>query len=502
MPRKHVKYGAALVFSTALLIFGPTVDGADSDFGLTVEHLLNAFSATLFGIQKPLQESVLGPFTGPDNTQALEAAESLSVSVVSNVTDPEADMIALWPNDEDPTHLFVCVENSFDGDSNPDVISVQRVDLSGNPDSNVQTIVKGLSACDPIHRTPWGTLIVGEEAGETGGFYEILDPLAISGANPSIVLSRSAGTTSDPQHMVKRKAVGSLSFEGIVILEDGTTYFGDELRPSNGKAGGAIYKFVPATLYDLNDGIITNPAQSPFVSGTIHGMRLGTRNDNTDYGQGSEVGKGIWIQIDPAQFADADGNIILRKAQLALGLTGYYRPEDMDRDPVAAAQGIKRVCWTNTGNMTNGAGSAVEKAANYGELLCLEDEPDDSATTGAVPFVTRFINGNPQLAMPDNVAFQPSTGRLIVLEDGPVEVLYADGSLRELRGNDLWMCLPDGDDDVLSDGCIRIASLRDTDSEPTGFIFDASGERAFVNLQHRATGKGALLMITGFKVKK
>jgi hypothetical protein len=91
----------------------------------------------------------------------------------------------------------------------------------------------------------------------------------------------------------------------------------------------------------------------------------------------------------------------------------------------------------------------------------------------------------------------------VVLEDGPVEVLYADGRLRELRGNDIWLCLPDGDDNnVLSDGCIRIASLRDTDSEPTGFIFDASGERAFVNLQQRATGKGALLMISGFKVKK
>jgi secreted PhoX family phosphatase len=175
----------------------------------------------------------------------------------------------------------------------------------------------------------------------------------------------------------------------------------------------------------------------------------------------------------------------------------------MDRDPIAVAQGMKRVCWTNTGNMTNGGGSAVETAANYGELLCLEDEPDDSATTEAVPFVTRFFNGHPQLAMPDNIAFQPHTGRLVVLEDGPVEVLYADGSLRELRGNDIWMCLPDGaDNDVLSDGCVRIASLRDTDSEPTGFIFDASGERAFVNLQHRATGQGAVLMISGFKVAK
>jgi hypothetical protein len=57
--------------------------------------------------------------------------------------------------------------------------------------------------------------------------------------------------------LVKRKAVGGLSFEGIVILEDGTTYFGDELRPSIGEAGGAVYKFIPDNLYDPNDGIIT-----------------------------------------------------------------------------------------------------------------------------------------------------------------------------------------------------------------------------------------------------
>jgi hypothetical protein len=175
MPRKHLPYGAALVFCIPLLISGLAMAGADVDFGLTVERLLNVSSPRLFGIQKPLQESALGPFVDPDNAQALEVAEDLVVSVVSNVTDPLSDMIALWPNDAQPTHVFVCVENSFDGDSNPDVISVQRVDLSGHPDSNVHTVVKGLSSCDPIHRTPWGTLIVGEEAGETGGFYEILD---------------------------------------------------------------------------------------------------------------------------------------------------------------------------------------------------------------------------------------------------------------------------------------------------------------------------------------
>ena len=82
--------------------------------------------------------------------------------------------------------------------------------------------------------------------------------------------------------------------------------------------------------------------------------------------------------------------------------------------------------------------------------------------------------------------------------------------MTELRGNDLWICLPDGaDDDVLSDGCVRFGSIRDTSAEPTGFIFLGSGEEAFVSVQHRAVNDGlgpghhgALLKISGFKVKK
>src|SRR6266404_2440560 len=58
---------------------------------------------------------------------------------------------------------------------------------------------------------------------------------------------------------------------------------------------------------------------------------------------------------------------------------------------------------------------------------------------------------------------------------------------------DLWICLPDGaDKDVMTDGCVRFASLRDTTSEPTGFIFTASGQTVYVNLQHRGVNQGAL----------
>src|SRR5262249_23737488 len=131
--------------------------------------------------------------------------------------------------------------------------------------------------------------------------------------------------------------------------------------------------------------------------------------------------------------------------------------------------------------------------------------------TGTIPSVDRFITGSEERGMFDNVAFQPHTGNVVILEDNSVmSVKSLNPTVTELRGNDLWICLPDGtDDDVLTDGCVRFASIRDTSAEPTGFIFLGSGEEAFVNVQHRAVndslGKenhGALLKISGFKMKQ
>jgi secreted PhoX family phosphatase len=478
------------------------------DFGAAVEHALTENSLELFGIRKPLKESALGPCTGTDSALAVIAAKGLHVSVVSTATHPESDQIALWPNDDHPTHLFTCAEITGAPATGPHLPVVERVDLSQPANANVTFLVSGLNSCDPVRRTPWGTIVVAEEAGATGGFYEIMDPGGVFPA-PVDVTNRATGATTDPR-VVKRKAVGSLSFEGIVTLADGTTYLGDELRPgtnppSSGSRGGALYKFVPQFPFG-GVGVITDPALSPFASGSLYGMRIGNgTGNNTDFGQGTEVGQGVWLPIDSASIADANGNIILRNAQVALNLTGYYRPEDFDLDPIALAHGDVRFCGANTGRMSNGGGSDVETASTYGEIICVTDEPDEKATTGANPVVRRFIAGDTQANFFDNVDFQPHTGNLVLLEDGEVEVIRKAGATptTELRGNDIWMCLPDGDDrDVQSDGCIRILSLKDTTAEPTGFIFSGSGRTAYVNIQHRSVGIGALLKITGFEISK
>jgi secreted PhoX family phosphatase len=473
----------------------------NGDFGVYIAAQLSAHAQQLFGFTHPLDQSASGPFTGADSTQALAVAQGLHVSLVSSAVHFSTDQIALWPNDDHPTHLFVCDEES----SNP---AVQRVDLAGPANANATTIVTGLDACDPVRRTPWGTIIVAEEAGATGGFYELLDPEHINVAIN--VIDRSAGTTTDPLHLVKRKAVGSLSFESFAIRDDGTMIYGDELAPSGGNAGGALFKFVPAVPYQGN-GQVTVPALSPLASGTVYGLRVAA-SGSSNWGQGAEVGKGTWtlVNLGGAGVVDGNGNIILRTAQGLQRFTGYYRPEDMDIDPIALAEGVFRACWANTGRMSHGGGSLVENGAVYSEVMCLVEEPPSAAVpappTGTIPRVERFIAGNRQANMFDNVAFQPRTGNLVVLEDGAVNVVTSlQPPQSEVRGNDLWICLPDGaDDDTQSDGCVRFASLRDTSSEPTGFIFLGSGEEAFVSLQHRsvdeANGRGSLLKISGFKI--
>src|SRR5207344_2024162 len=259
------------------------------DFGTFVQAQLSDHAEQLFGFKQPLEQSALGPYDGSDNLQAIQVAPGLHVSLVSSSVASAADQIAMWPDDDNPKFLFVCDEET----STP---SVQRVDLSKPASSNATTIVTGLTSCDPVRRTPWGTIIVAEEAGATGGLYEILDPVSINA--PINVIDRAMGTTSDPNHLVKRKAVGSLAFESFAIKPDGTIIFGDELAPSGGNAGGGIYKFVPAVPFAGGPNV-TIPAQSPLASGTIYGLRVAA-SGSSNWGQGAETGKGSWTLVNQA----------------------------------------------------------------------------------------------------------------------------------------------------------------------------------------------------------
>ena len=430
------------------------------------------FEQQPFGVVKPVAsstESIDAATADADPRKLVTLAKGLQAHVVSARPGlgPNIDMMALWPNDQNPTHLIACNEEG------PDEVGLQRIRLS---DGLPETIVTGTDSCHPVRRTAWGTILFGEEPDNDGWLMELIHPLATTG----VQFNRTTGVFSGgvgAANLAVRPAVGRLAFEGLALLPNGVLYYGDENRPSQGTAGGAYFKSIPSTPWP--GGTVAALTQSPLVSGAVYGLRLGRRSGNTDYGQGSNTGLGIWVAITPSFNAD------LRVFAASLKLTGYYRPEDAEVDPAALAEGLVRFCGNNTGNEANDH--------NWGETICLTDGTTSQATANtAAPELQYLVIGTSEFAMMDNLAYQPESGNWVIMEDG-------DGPSVG-RNNDLWSCLDDGEDaGSLSDGCMRIGTLNDLDAEWTGGIFDRSGSHFYVSVQHNVTGHGVILDITGWR---
>ncbi len=476
-----VALAAALGWGLGAITPTQARDDDTRDPGVAYERDLLDHSEQLFGFGKPLAASATMTSSTEPGDKAVDLAKGLKARVVSNRVGENADQIALWPDDQHPTYAIIC--NEINGTQPGAQASVQRVRLS---DGMVTDMISGMISCDPVVRTAWGTIVAGEEAGSSGRLWEIFDPLNVSG----VTVNRTAATSSDPDHVVARTAVGQVSWEGNALYPDGTMYYGDELRPSNGKPGGGIYKFVPTNKYATGAGSLKKLSDSPLADGTVYVLRLGS---GTSYGQGANTGGGTWVALPKITGTDQS---LADAALVAGGYTGYYRPEDFAIDPLAEAAGKVRFCWTNTGNDT---------VQQWGEVLCLEDTATSNASylTGAQPVVQPFVIGNPSLRMPDNLQFQPKTGILYILMDA------ATSAENPAFGNDdVWACLPDGTDtDVLSDGCVRVMSNRDGASEFTGIQFLGDGQSFLIHLQHRTqtgrsvSGTADELLISGLKIR-
>lgn len=435
--------------ATLAAVAGPAWAG--NDFGIQVEKLLKAQSLKYFGIVQPLKSSAqeyVPRAPGQTAFDLIELASGLNATLLTRKAANAADMFAFWPSDEHPTHTIWCVEGQREtlsnGQLNP---SVQAIDLRTGA---VTTVLRGMTVCDGIRRTPWGTILATEETSD-GGAYEILDPLDVIEAT---VLNRATGAVSDPR-VTKRSALPTMAWEGMAILESGVVIAGDEFRPGTGtpdKNGGAIFKFIPA-VPRTGDGVITDLSQSPLVAGNVYAMQVSCLDNRQQYGQGCEVGNAAWVPVNAATSRDDADRV---------GATGYYRPEDLERDPNYPGPGV-RFCWTNTGN---------EGAGNFAEVVCGVDKDPllaDANTRSVV--VNRFVEGDEEFNSFDNLAFQPGTGNLYVVED------HDNG--------DVFACLPDGKDrDLKSDGCVRVLSVKDSTAEPTGFTFTADGKAAILSIQH------------------
>jgi hypothetical protein len=432
----------------------------------------------LFGFGAPPLGSAVAaeePARRPGQSAAAQMvlAEGLKVEYITRQAANLTDQMALWPDDAHPTHLIACVEMDrkeiASGKLNP---SIQRIALATG---RVETLLRGLSGCDAMRRTPWNTIVIGEERND-GGVYEILDPLEVTEQR---VLDRPSGATTDPARIAKRRALPSIAWEGMMVLPNGVLVGGDELRPGTVQAdadGGAIFKFVPA--HPWIGGPLKRLEDSPLADGRLFALQILCQELKDTYGQGCETGAAAWIEVDPD---DA------RRDASRHGATGYYRPEDLQQDPAYSGPGV-RFCWTNTGD---------EHAHHYAEVLCAVDrEPlfGGGLVKRRAVTVSRFLQGDEDFNSFDNLEFQPGSGVLYVIEDH--------------KNGDVFACLPDGRDrDLYSDGCVRVLSLRDGSAEPSGFIFSADGTTAYLSIEHSDDvlmprvddfGTDDIVKITGF----
>ena len=478
----HKKLIASVLGLAAALALSATARAHDHehdnrDFGALRDGLLKSLSLQLFGIVDPVDEastaSIDAATAEQDPLKLVTLARGLRAHVVSAEADlgPNIDMMTLYPKGH-PTHIIACNEQ---GATAP---GLQRIRLS---DGKVETMLTGTVSCDPAHITPWGTVLFGEEAGSSGTVLEVIDPLHTT----DVLYDRATGTFSgaDAANVTERPALGHLSFEGVVTYPNGVTYYGDENRPSKGVGGGAYFKFIPSVPW-TGGPPITSLAQSPLASGAVYGLRLGKRSGGTDYGQGTETGRGTWVEVVGAYDAD------LRAAAAALSLTGYYRPEDGNADESALADGNVRFCANNTGNEGDDQ--------SWGNTICVTDGTlDEAFANAAVPAVQLFVVGTPSFSMMDNIAYRPGAGTWVIHEDR--DAVELSGGPYPFNDS-IWMCLEDGEDeDLLSDGCVRIATLNDLNAESTGGFFDDAGRHYYFSVQHNVTGHGVILDVTGWR---
>ena len=91
--------------------------------------------------------------------------------------------------------------------------------------------------------------------------------------------------------------------------------------------------------------------------------------------------------------------------------------------------------------------------------------------------VTPFVIGNPHFAHARQSGLLAHTGILYVLMDATTSAEDPD-----FTNDDVWACLLDGDDsDTLSDGCVRVMTLKDGNAEFTGIQFLADGKSFLIH---------------------
>ena len=291
-------------------------------------------------------------------------------------------------------------------------------------------------ALDPATWTPWGTLLIAEET-NAARFRDPAVPQAVGGLVYELVPSPSDPTVI--VSIIPRPAIGAKSHEGMQFDPQGNLYSISERTP------GYIFKFVPDRKGDLS-------------SGQTYVLRI-TQPD------GDRTGDAEWVPLDRAAVqVDASA------AADAVGATGYGRPEDVE-------------IATSIGNDRGGANQLYVAITSERRVLLIDlREPmggKEHLTAHISDYVRTGLNATTEFNAPDNLALDRA-GNLYITED-------PGGSFSSGKrlGDDVWVAAPNGGSDGPSPSVVRFLSLNDCEAEPTGIYFDKTGDRLFVNVQHR-----------------
>jgi len=309
---------------------------------------------------------------------------------------------------------------------------------------------------DPIAWTPWGTLLVGEEAG-TQQKPDPDFPNAKGGLMYEIFLTPGDPTTA--QKIVARPALGSKAHEGTRIDRRGYVYGISENNP------GFIFRFIPDKHGDLS-------------SGQLFALKITNAT-------GDRTGDAEWLPLDRAA-VQIDANT----AAAAAGATGYNRPEDIE---IATSSGT-----SVEGNDVLYVAITGTAAPSDNRIIAIElQEPkggSDHATAFVWDYVRVGLNTTSQFEMPDNLALDHD-GNLFIAEDPGGS--FATG---KRKGDDIWLATPGVGKHAPAAAVLRFASLTDCTAEPTGLYVDLKRDRLFVNVQHRG-GDGRDLAMAIERIK-
>lgn len=419
-------------------------------------------ASTNFAIFTPLAASA-GTTATPATPITLSSPNFSQVSIADRTTQlalGEAnpgnwDMIAMNTSGPDAGRYLFMPFEQFDA-TNP-AAGVQRIDLLNG--FATKTIVApgtlGFTAGDASRWTPWGSYLTAEESFSStatsasntkGRLFEITNPTAAVGSI----------------NFVERSIIPRVSHEGLVFDSNKNLYFIDELN------GGGIYKYTSANANATN-------GDDYFAAGQTFALKVGAgANSNA-------TGAYTWAAITDANGAalagvnlTSTGAVDGRQGQDAIASTAFNRPEDMDIKNLANGDEAIFVATTGTNEvyLTN---------LTTGEMSVF-------ANANTIDLATGLAVGSAAFTNPDNIAID-SEGNVYIIED-------RNGGVDD----DIWFAKDinhDGDLLDAGEGVARWASNGTPGSEFTGLFFDPTDpNKAYVNIQHPASGVDRTMMIT------